>query len=205
MAQGTTRGVPIDIDPTLSNNSDLLVASQKATKTYVDNGLLNKQNTLTLTTTGTSGPATLVGATLNIPQYLSVYSFETGNISPSDSTTYYFGFLRITPNTTATNQQFQFGRAGTIVGAIISAGNNVTTGTTESSTLQFRNITTLTSSSIGTFTTDGSANVVKGVTYSGLNISFAANDYCALQWNTPNWATNPATFIIFVQLIIKHT
>ena len=29
----------------------------------------NKQNALTLTTTGTSGPATLVGSTLNIPQY----------------------------------------------------------------------------------------------------------------------------------------
>lgn len=136
---------------------------------------------------------------------LSVYSFETGNISPADSTTYYFGFLRITPNTTATNQQFQFGRAGTIVGAIISVGNNITTGTSENSTLQFRNITTLTSSSIGTFTTDGSSTLVKGVTYTGLNISFGANDNCVLQWDTPAWVTNPATFIIFVQLIIKHT
>ena len=32
----------------------------------------NKQNTITLTTTGTSGAATLVGSTLNIPQYQSV-------------------------------------------------------------------------------------------------------------------------------------
>ena len=32
----------------------------------------NKQNAITLTTTGTSGAATLVGATLNIPQYQSV-------------------------------------------------------------------------------------------------------------------------------------
>lgn len=55
MAQGTTRGVPIDIDPTLSNNSDLLVASQKATKTYVDNGLLNKQNILSQATASTNG------------------------------------------------------------------------------------------------------------------------------------------------------
>jgi hypothetical protein len=31
--------------------------------------LSNKQNALTLTTTGTSGAATLVGSTLNIPQY----------------------------------------------------------------------------------------------------------------------------------------
>jgi hypothetical protein len=34
----------------------------------------SKQNALTLTTTGTSGAATLVGATLNIPQYQSVIS-----------------------------------------------------------------------------------------------------------------------------------
>jgi len=36
MAQGTTKGVPIDIDPLLANDSDLLVPSQKATKTYAD-------------------------------------------------------------------------------------------------------------------------------------------------------------------------
>jgi hypothetical protein len=34
MAQGTTRGVPIDIDPLLAADSDLLVPSQKAVKAY---------------------------------------------------------------------------------------------------------------------------------------------------------------------------
>jgi hypothetical protein len=69
MSQGFTRGVPIDTDPTLSLDSDLVVPSQKAIKDYVDTGLNTKQDTLTLTTTGTSGAATLTGATLNIPQY----------------------------------------------------------------------------------------------------------------------------------------
>jgi hypothetical protein len=69
MSQGFTRGVPIDTDPTLSLDSDLVVPSQKAVKTYVDNGLNTKQDAITLTTTGTSGAATLTGATLNIPQY----------------------------------------------------------------------------------------------------------------------------------------
>ena len=36
MAQGTTKWVPIDVDDTLSANSDVLVPSQKAVKTYVD-------------------------------------------------------------------------------------------------------------------------------------------------------------------------
>jgi hypothetical protein len=69
MAQGFTRGTPIDTDPNLSLDSDLVVPSQKAIKDYVDTGLNTKQDTLTLTTTGTSGAATLIGATLNIPQY----------------------------------------------------------------------------------------------------------------------------------------
>jgi hypothetical protein len=47
MAQGTTRGVPIDIDPLLAADSDLLVPSQKAVKSYIDNGLVNKQNAST--------------------------------------------------------------------------------------------------------------------------------------------------------------
>jgi hypothetical protein len=37
MAQGSTKGVPIDTDNTLSLNSDLVVPSQKAIKAYVDN------------------------------------------------------------------------------------------------------------------------------------------------------------------------
>ena len=111
MAQGTTKGVPIDVDSALTANSDLLVPSQKAIKSYVDTNFLNpsdlsattpltyssstgvftinqasgssngylsstdwstfnsKQDTITLTTTGTSGAATLLGSTLNIPNY----------------------------------------------------------------------------------------------------------------------------------------
>lgn len=36
MSQGFTSGIPIDTDGTLSANSDFLVPSQKAVKTYVD-------------------------------------------------------------------------------------------------------------------------------------------------------------------------
>jgi hypothetical protein len=39
MAQGTTKGVPIDIDATLAANSDSLVPSQKAIKSYVDDAV----------------------------------------------------------------------------------------------------------------------------------------------------------------------
>ena len=43
MSQGFTKGTPIDTDPTLSLNSDIVVPSQKAVKTYVDGGLSNLQ------------------------------------------------------------------------------------------------------------------------------------------------------------------
>lgn len=49
----------------VDNTSDLNKPISTATQTALN----SKQNTLTLTTTGTSGAATLIGATLNIPQY----------------------------------------------------------------------------------------------------------------------------------------
>jgi hypothetical protein len=56
--QGYTKGIPIDTDVNLALNSDLLVPSQKAVKTYVDNKVYNFipnltyqiQNALTLGT-----------------------------------------------------------------------------------------------------------------------------------------------------------
>lgn len=115
MSQGFTKGTPIDTDPTLSLNSDIVVPSQKAVKTYVAsqigtpvttvnatspilssggttpnismpaatgsiNGYLTSSdwtnfntaytNRITsLTTTGSSGSATLISNVLNVPTY----------------------------------------------------------------------------------------------------------------------------------------
>ena len=53
MSQGFTKGTPIDTDPTLSLNSDIVVPSQSAIKTYVDIGLASKvPTTRTLTING---------------------------------------------------------------------------------------------------------------------------------------------------------
>ena len=76
MSQSYTKGIPVDTDSNLTADSDLLVASQKATKTYIASQLSSKQNTTTLTTTGTSGPATLAGNTLNIPEYAGGGGFD---------------------------------------------------------------------------------------------------------------------------------
>jgi hypothetical protein len=49
MAQGYTKGIPISTDGTLSTNSDLIIASQKAVKTYVDANIGNTTNSITFT------------------------------------------------------------------------------------------------------------------------------------------------------------
>jgi hypothetical protein len=73
-----TSGVTIGSTPVTTSGTITLAI---ATASGSGQGLLsstdwttfnNKQNAITLTTTGTSGAATLVGSTLNIPQYQSV-------------------------------------------------------------------------------------------------------------------------------------
>lgn len=69
-----------NVDNTSDANKPISTATQTA--------LNAKQNTLTLTTTGSSGAATLVGATLNIPQYSGgggISDGDKGDITVSGS------------------------------------------------------------------------------------------------------------------------
>jgi hypothetical protein len=79
MAQGTTRGVPIDIDPLLVADSDLLVPSQKAIKTYADTKISSVSATSPMVSTGGTSP------TLSIPQ---ATSSANGYLSSADWTTF---------------------------------------------------------------------------------------------------------------------
>ena len=125
MSQGFTRGVPIDTDPNLSLDSDLVVPSQKAVKDYIDTGLNTKQDTITLTTAGTSGAATLIGATLNIPQYGGGGGNSIGQLtSPGDVTTP--AAIAPSQGVTATlNTSYKSGSCGVVFdgqGGVISNG-----------------------------------------------------------------------------------
>lgn len=71
-----------------SNTGDQDLSSY-ATTASVTSGLATKQNSLTLTTTGTSGAASLVGSTLNIPNY------ATGGGSVSDASTTTKGIVQL--------------------------------------------------------------------------------------------------------------
>jgi hypothetical protein len=84
MAQGTTKGVPIDIDPLLAADSDLLVPSQKAVKTYIDNSNVNQVTSVTgtspiVSTGGTTPVISIPAATGSINGYLSSTDWTTFN------------------------------------------------------------------------------------------------------------------------------
>ena len=73
----------------------------------------NKQNAITLTTTGTSGAATLVGSTLNIPQYQSVLTNPITGTGTSGQVSYFNGTNSITSESNlfwdATNDRLGIG------------------------------------------------------------------------------------------------
>jgi hypothetical protein len=83
--------------------------------TNVQSRIQTKQNILTLTTTGTSGAATLVGATLNIPQYQAAL---TNPVTGTGTTNY---LPKFTGSTTVGNSQ------------VFDNGTNVGIGTTSPS------------------------------------------------------------------------
>jgi hypothetical protein len=87
------------INPTTLANNDLL-QYDSATDLWLNKSLsaAGIQPTLTLTTTGTSGAATLVGATLNIPQYQSVITNPVTGTGTSGQVAYFNGTNSITSN-----------------------------------------------------------------------------------------------------------
>jgi hypothetical protein len=87
---------------------------------------------------------------------------------------------------------------------MILCSANTTSGTAENSTLYVRNTTTSTSSTMGTFQTNGSTTVVISTTLTGLSINVDATDSFCLEWLTPTWVTNPVAFTTRVILMCKR-
>lgn len=86
MAQGYTKGIPLSTDGTLSANSDLIVPSQKAIKTYVDansgggGGGGTTTNPLSFTTGGGASPTATFDGSAPITM-----SYNTIGAQPADS------------------------------------------------------------------------------------------------------------------------
>jgi hypothetical protein len=85
----TTPVITLNVPTASASNRGVLSTSDWTT-------FNNKQNTISLTTTGTSGVATLVGATLNIPQYQAAGTYLTSVTASSPL----FSSGGVTPNIT---------------------------------------------------------------------------------------------------------
>lgn len=122
MAQGSTRGVPIDTDITLSANSDLLVPSQKAVKAYVSGltgGTFNSNITVALSGGKTLGKyttgQTILSNGLTAQQVITLLAQEalSPTVTLTSSTTIAF-------NQTAISNVLNFSYVINSLGATVS-------------------------------------------------------------------------------------
>lgn len=155
---------------------------------------------------GLSPVRTLVPIPLNVTTKVDTIQMAifSASLSPADATTYYFS--RTIPTTTAANHAIKLGYNGNITSVIILIAGNTVSGTTENSSIQFRNITQSTSSLISnTVKTNGSTLSIATQTVTGLNIPFLATDDFCLEFNAATFVTNPTNMAITVYLTIEKT
>lgn len=126
-----------------------------------------------------------------------------GAVSPADNTTYYFGlFAPVTPTTVEASNNFNIGYSFTIIGAVVQVYGNTIQGSSETGSFQLRNTTQSTSTTIiAALASNATSSTRLTTTVTGLNISVAAGDSIALQFNAPSFSTNPTnvtyrTFLI---------
>ena len=86
IADSTNKRYVTDAQSTVIGNTSGTNTGDNATNSQYSGLAASKQDALTLTTTGTSGAATLVGATLNIPQYSGGGGVTWGSITGTLST-----------------------------------------------------------------------------------------------------------------------
>lgn len=121
-------------------------------------------------------------------------------LSPSDSTTYYFGSQTgITPSTTAATARVYIPKAGTIKTIYAYVSVLGTLGTSETSTLSLR----LNNSTDTTITSSLVTTAVSQVFSATVSIAVVAGDYFEIKWVTPAWATNPTTVRIPITVYIE--
>jgi hypothetical protein len=117
VANGTTTPViTLDVPTASAVNRGALSAADWSTFNA-------KQDAITLTTTGTSGAATLTGATLNIPQYsggLAAYKITTDGAASSGTTNTFSQSVLVPGNSVALGNVLEFKLRGRKTGALNS-------------------------------------------------------------------------------------
>jgi hypothetical protein len=134
------------ITGTLSNQTDLQAA------------LNAKQNSITLTTTGSTGPATLVGSTLNVPNYTGVsYTFTSplintaGIVTINQSSSTVDGYLSSIDWAMFNNKQSALSGTG-LVKSTSGTISYITDNSTDWDTAYTNRITSLTTTGLGAAT-----------------------------------------------------
>lgn len=149
------------------------------------------------------GVTSSIQTQINNAQTLSIECIAGTITSPVDLATYYWciGGTFLTAATSVTGQGSKFAYAFEITGITIRM-TTTTAGSAEDSTLYLRNITTSTSTLMGTFKTNGN---LAYTSITGLAISCNTTDEYCLEMRSPTWATNPANLRLTASLFLRRT
>lgn len=149
------------------------------------------------------GVTSSIQTQINNAQTLSIECIAGTITSPVDLATYYWciGGTFLTASTSVTGQGSKFAYAFEITGITIRM-TTTTAGSAEDSTLYLRNITTSTSTLMGTFKTNGN---LAYTSITGLAISCNTTDEYCLEMRSPTWATNPANLRLTASLFLRRT
>ena len=149
------------------------------------------------------GVTSAIQTQLNNAGTLSIECISGTITSPADLTTYYWciGGTFLTASTSVTGQGSKFAYAFEITGITIRM-TTTTAGSAEDSTLYLRNITTSTSTLMGTFKTNGN---LAYTSITGLAISCNTTDEYCLEMRSPTWATNPVNLRLTASLFLRRT
>jgi len=151
-----TAGNPLSITNTTTTPTIELLSATSGRNGYLTSTdwttFNNKQNAITLTTTGTSGASTLVGSTLNIPQYTSGGGTVT-NVT---------GTLPISVTNGTTTPDISISNASTTTSGVVTTGTQSFSGAktfTSATVINGGLVVNEDGSSVGTFRVEGDNNI----------------------------------------------
>jgi len=134
-------------------------------------------------------------------RYTLQYTLQSGNWSPADATTYYFGLNTARSGSTiAARNKVPFPFAGTIKKAYVYFDNSGGAGTAETFSVVLRIDNTTDNTLIASATMDAAYNEFSNTS---LSIAVTTSNYAEVKITAPTWVTNPtnvrATIVLYIE------